>query len=337
MTGPSRPEAIDEQPAGADGGESTLTVVLALAANGLIAVAKSVAALITGSASMVAESAHSWADTGNEVFLLIAQRRGARPADESHPLGHGRDTYVWSMFAAVGLFTAGAVLSVLHGISALSSPEKDGDFLINYLVLAVAFVLEGASFRQALHQARGEASRWGIHPLAFVYRTSDPTLRAVFLEDSTALVGLLLAGLGVLLHQLTGDAVWDACGSIAVGLLLGVAAVFLIERNRQFLIGQNVAPQIRDRTLQALLDHPQVDRVTSLFMEYVGPLRFFVVAAVDLVGDDAESSLAVRLRALEAQIEEREWVAAAVLTLSTPDEPTLTPDAAADRALGSDG
>jgi cation diffusion facilitator family transporter len=313
------------------GGDSTLTVVVAFGANLVVAVAKSFAAVVSGSASMTAEAAHSWADTGNEVFLLIAQRRGARPPDESHPLGYGRDTYIWSMFAAVGLFTAGAVLSVLHGISALSSPEKHGDFLVNYIVLAVAFVLEGASFLQALRQARGEAARWGTHPLTFVYRTSNPTLRAVFLEDSTALVGLLLAGLGVLLHQLTGDAAWDACGSIAVGLLLGVAAVFLIERNRQFLLGQNVAPQIRDRTLQVLLDHPQVDRVTSLFMEYVGPLRFFVVAAVDLVGDDAESSLAVRLRALEAQIEERDWIADAVLTLSTPDEPTLTPDAAADR------
>jgi cation diffusion facilitator family transporter len=136
---------------------ASLTVLIAFAANVLVAVAKTVAALITGSASMAAEAAHSWADTGNQVFLLIAERKAARKRDEAHPMGYGREAYVWSMIAAFGLFTAGAVVSVMHGIQQLLTPEPAGDFAIAYVVLAVAFVLEGVSFIQAFRQTRKAA------------------------------------------------------------------------------------------------------------------------------------------------------------------------------------
>jgi cation diffusion facilitator family transporter len=303
--------------------ESVFTVIVAMAANALIAVAKTVAAVITGSASMVAEAAHSWADTGNEAFLLIAERQGGRPRDAAHPRGYGRDTYIWSLFAAVGLFTAGSVVSVVHGISQLRAEEEPANYLVNYVVLAIAFVLEGISFRQAVRQTRGDAAAWGLRPLSFINRTSNPTLRAVFLEDFVALIGLVLAAFGVGLHQLTGTPVWDALGSIAVGLLLGVAAIFLINRNRQFLVGQSVSPEIWDRALTTLLAHKEIERVTYLHLEYVGPMRFFVVGAVDLTGDDPESRLAVRLRRLEAELEGSDLIEDAVLTLSAPDEASL--------------
>ena len=308
------------------GGESMATVLVALAANSLIAAAKSVAALLTGSASMVAEAAHSWADTGNGVFLLVAQRRGARPRDSEHPRGYGRETYVWSLFAAFGLFTAGAIVSVLHGVQQLGAHEPEEDYLINYVVLSVAFVLEGISFRQALKQTASDASARGLRPLSFINRTSNPTLRAIVLEDFAALVGLLLAAAGVGLHQLTGNGMWDAAGSIAVGILLGAVAVFLIKRNQQFLVGESLAPEHVAKVLMTLLAHPEVERVTYLHLEFVGPTRFFVVAAVDLTGDEVESALAVRLRALERQLEGHGVIEDAVLTLSTPDEPSLTPE-----------
>src|SRR3954462_12199689 len=120
-----------------DRSESVLTVLLALGANLLVAVAKAVAAGITGSASLTAEAAHSWADTGNEVFLVVANRRSARPADRAHPLGHGREAYVWSLFAALGLFVAGGAVSITHGINELRTPEPAEDFLVGYVVLAV--------------------------------------------------------------------------------------------------------------------------------------------------------------------------------------------------------
>jgi cation diffusion facilitator family transporter len=300
-----------------------LTVLVALAANALVATAKTVAAVLTGSASMVAESAHSWADTGNEVFLLLAERRGGRPADPGHPRGHGRETYVWTMFAAVGLLVAGSALSVWHGITELLDGHASGHFAVSWVVLGAAFVFESVSFTQAARQARGRGGHFGMRPLRFVMATSDATLRAVFLEDLAALAGLVLAALGIGLHQATGDPAWDALGSVAVGLLLGAVAIVLIVRNHDFLVGQTVPPGLWDETLALLLGHDEIDRVTYLHIEYVGPMRFFVVAAVDLVGDEQESAVAVRLRRIETDIERHEPVVDAVLTLSTPDEASL--------------
>ncbi len=304
--------------------ESTLTVLIAFGANLLVAVAKSWAAMITGSASLVAEAAHSWADTGNEIFLIVANRRSKRPPAPGHPLGFGREAYVWSLFAALGLFVAGAVVSIMHGIQELRDPEPAGDFLIGYLVLGVSFVLEGISFAQSARQARGEASTLHRDLIDHVLRTSDPTLRAVFAEDAAALTGLLIAFGGLALHQITGSATPDAIGSILVGVLLAVVAVVLINRNRMFLIGQQVSPEARIAALEALLALPEIDHVTALRLEFVGPRQVYVVADVDLIGDDTERHLALRLRALEAEIRRSPAVVDCTLSLSAPDEPALT-------------
>jgi cation diffusion facilitator family transporter len=309
---------------GPGGSESFVTVVVAFAANLLIALAKSVAAIVTGSASLLAEAAHSWADAGNEVFLLVAQRRSQRPADPQHPFGHGREAYVWSLFAALGLFVAGAALSVTHGVQELISPEPASDYLVGYIVLAVSFVLEGISFTQSIRQARPEAASLDRDLIEHVLATSDPTLRAVFAEDAAALLGLLIAGAGLGLHQLTDSPTPDAIGSILVGLLLGVVAVVLINRNRRFLVGQEAEPRIREAAIQALMAQPEVSRVTYLRLEVVGPRLISVIGDVDLTGDDIESHVAVRLRALEARITASPAVAGTVLSLSAPDEPTLT-------------
>jgi cation diffusion facilitator family transporter len=312
-------------PQASTGGESLVTVLVALVANSLLALAKSVAAVVTGSASMVAEAAHSWADTGNEVFLLVAERTGRRPRDDDHPRGYGRSTYIWSLVAAFGLFSAGAVVSIWHGITELSAGKGETSFLVNYVVLGLAFVLEGISFLQASRQVRGAASRWGLHPLRYVTHTSDPTLRAVFFEDFSALIGILLAAAAIGLHQLTGEPAFDAFGSIAVGTLLAVVAVFLMRRNMDYLLGVGLSPELRARVLRGLLAHPEIDRITYLHVEYVGPQQLFVVAAVDLVGDDREHDLALRFRRLEADIERDDLIVDAVLTLAPPDEPGLAP------------
>jgi cation diffusion facilitator family transporter len=317
-------DASADDTAESTGGGSLLTVLVALVANALLAVAKSVAAAVTGSASMVAEAAHSWSDTGNEVFLLIAERSGSRPRDEAHPRGYGRATYAWSMIAAFGLFTAGAVVSVWHGLSALGSESEETDYLVNYVVLGIAFLLEGTSFVQASRQVHGAARRIGLHPLRYVARTSNPTLRAVFFEDFSALLGILIATAGIGLHQLTGNAVFDALGSIAVGILLGFVAVFLIRRNMDYLLGEGPTAATRAQIIERVQGHPQVERLTYLHLEYVGPRRLFVVAAVDLVGDDTEDQLAVRLRRVEVDIEQDTLIEDAVLTLAQPDEAALS-------------
>ncbi len=303
--------------------ESLLTVLIALGANALVAVAKTVAAVITASASMVAEAAHSWADTGNEIFLLIADRRSKRPPDKDHSLGYGREAYVWSLFAALGIFIAGAAVSVMHGIQELVSPEPASDFIVGYIVLAVSFLLESTSFVQSIRQARPEADELGRELLEHVLATSDPTLRAVFAEDAAALVGLVLAGAALFAHQLTGSSVPDAIGSIAVGGVLAVVALILINRNRRFLIGQEADPRVVSATVAALLEFPDVDRVTYLRLEIVGPQRLYLVGDVDLAGDEVEHRAAVRLRALEARICESPAIVAATLSLSAPDEPSL--------------
>ena len=306
-------------------GESFLTVLVALVANVAIAVAKSFAALLTGSASMTAEAAHSWADAGNEIFLLIAERRSRRAPDRAHPYGYGRDVYVWSLFAAVGLFTVGAVVSIMHGITQWGSEEPSQDSVVAYVVLAVAFVLEAVSFLRAVKQLRGAAADADQDVLEHVLATSDPTVRAVFFEDAAALIGLVLAAAGILLHQLTGSAVWDAIGSIAVGVLLGVVAVLLIQLNRRFLIGQSPSPRVVAAVLALLQEQEDVSSVSYLHLEYVGPARVFLVAAVDLTGDAPEHELAGRLTALARAVEQNDHVVEAVLTLTEPGAAPLVP------------
>ncbi len=305
------------------GSESLTTVLVAFGANVLIALAKSAAAAVTGSASLVAEAAHSWADAGNEIFLLVADRRSHRAPDPAHPLGYGREAYVWSLFAALGLFVAGAAVSVTHGVQELIHPQPAERFAVGYVVLAVSFVLEAVSFGQSIRQARPEARSMQRDLIEHVLATSDPTLRAVFAEDAAALIGLVIAAAGLAAHELTGSAIPDAIGSILVGVLLAVVAVVLINLNRRYLVGQEAGPRVRMAALQALLDLPEVARVTYLRLEVVGPRMVFVVGDVDLTGDDTESHVAVRLRALEAKISASPAVVGTVLSLSAPDEPAL--------------
>ena len=316
MTGPATE-------ASSSGGESPTTVIIAFFANLIIAVAKTVVAMATGSASMLAESAHSWADTGNQVLLFVADRRSRRGPDVTHPLGYGREAYVWSMFAALGLFTAGAVVSVWNGVTKLFEAGEESSYFWAYVVLVIAFLLEGFSFMQAFRQTRREARHLDREVLEHALATSDPTLRAVFAEDAAALIGLVIAAVGILLHQLTGDAVYDAVGSILVGLLLGVVAVVLINQNRRFLTGQESDTRSRDAALARIKLMPQVSRVAYLRLEFIGPRQVLLVASVDLAGEEAESRVAYTLRDLEYQLEEDPNVVEAVLTLATPDEASL--------------
>ncbi|QSE86974.1 cation diffusion facilitator family transporter (plasmid) [Rhodococcus koreensis] len=314
------PLAVEENP----GGDSARTVIIAFGANLGVAIAKSVAAMMTGSASMVAEAAHSWADAGNQVFLLIANRRSARASDEERPLGYGREAYVWSLLAAVGLFVVGGTVSVWHGLTELlHQPDSGEDYLIAYIVLAVAFVLEGTSLLRAIRQLRGEARSYDRDLFDYALETSDPTVRAVFAEDSAALVGIVIAAAGVGLHQITGAAVWDAIGSILVGVLLGAVAVVLVDRNRRFLTGEPGSSELRDAAVARIAELPDVATVLFVRLEYTGPKQIFLVASVDLVGDHAESQVARTLRKLERELERNQHIVDAVLTIAAPDRHDL--------------
>jgi cation diffusion facilitator family transporter len=211
--------------AGGGGEESRGTVLVALGINLLIAVAKAIAALATGSSALLAEAAHSVADSGNEALLLVALRRSSRPADQTHPFGYGAERFYWSLLAAIGIFVAGGVVGIYEGIRHLQEPEPLLRPLIAYGVLAVSLVLEATSWTTAFRQLRGESRGRGLPLGVYLRRTTDPTATTVFYEDSAAVIGIGLAVTGVALHQITGSAVPDALASIAIGVLLVYVAV----------------------------------------------------------------------------------------------------------------
>jgi cation diffusion facilitator family transporter len=275
---------------------SVRTVVVAVAANLLIAVAKGVAAVLTGSAAMTAEATHSVADTCNEVLLYVGLRHGARPADNRHPFGYGQARYFWSLLAAIGIFVVGGLFAIADGVQTLRHPEPVTDVPVGVAVLLVSAGLEGLSWRTARRQLRAEATARHLDLGEYVATSSDPTPTAVFLEDSAALAGLALALAALLLHVVTGSAVWDGAASLLIGLLLIVVAYLLMRRNAALLIDEAAPADVRDRLWRAVAQEPWVAEVAELTAVYIGPKQLLVLAHVVPV-DGAELPVAVgRLR-----------------------------------------
>lgn len=309
----------DEQHSG-----SLTTVLIAVGANLIIAIAKTVAAVMTGSASMIAESAHSWADAGNGTLLIVAEKKAVKPADESHPLGYGKESYVWSMIAAFGVFMAGAIVSIYTGITEWNAPETETDYTIGFIILAVAFVLEGFSLVQAYLQSKKHGEKINVSAIGYVIDTSNPTLRGVFFEDLAAVIGLVIAAAAMGMHAYTGHPYWDALGSIIVGLLLGVVAIFLISRNRDFLVGYKVSDRMHQYVLGELIGHADIDSVSYLHLEWVGPKKIFMVAAVDIAGNQKEEDIAHKFEMIENQFRSNPLFQEAILTLSVPNAEVLS-------------
>ncbi|MFI6263600.1 cation diffusion facilitator family transporter [Micromonospora sp. NPDC051006] len=279
--------------------ESVGTVIVAGTANLAIAVAKLIAGLISGSASMLSEAAHSVADTTTEVLLFMALRRGARPPDTRHPFGYGKESYIWAFFAALFTFVAGAGFAITHGVTTILVHEHSGDYLISYLVLAVSFAIESISLARAVRQVRRESRRWRTTPRRYLRLTADTTVKAVFLEDSAALIGLLLAGLGVGLSELTGDELWDGVASVLIGLLLLVVAGILAYSNLSLLVGRGVSDRLRREIEHSLAGLPEVRQVGTLLTMQLGPTDILVAAKVDF--NDQATGAAIEATADEAE------------------------------------
>ncbi|WP_299527648.1 cation diffusion facilitator family transporter [uncultured Streptomyces sp.] len=263
------------------GGESTFTVIVAALANLGIAVAKAVAGLVSGSSAMLSEAAHSVADTVTEVMLLTALKRSDKPADEEHPLGYGPERYIWAMLASVATFVGGAVFSLYDGIHTLVRGEELGDPLVSYIVLAVAFLLEGYSLRTGVKQVRREAARLEASTGYYLRNTPDTAVKAVVMEDSAALVGLVLAAGGLLGGQLTGSGVWDGIASILIGVLLVYVAWVLGRSNAQLLIGRPLPPAMRASVREELLSVSEIVEVLELTTLIQGPTEILIAAKVD--------------------------------------------------------
>ncbi|MER8044376.1 cation diffusion facilitator family transporter [Streptomyces sp. NPDC094032] len=265
----------------AENGESTFTVIVAAMANLGIAVAKAVAGVVSGSSAMLSEAAHSLADTVTEFMLLTALKRSEKPADEDHPLGYANERYVWAMLAAVATFVGGAVFSLYDGIHTLVEGEELGDPTISYIVLGIAFLLEGFSLRTAVKQVKAEATRMKAPFARYLRLTPDTTVKAVVMEDSAALAGLMLAAGGLLGVQLTGSSTWDGIASILIGLLLVYVAWVLGRSNAELLIGRPLPRPMRQAVREELLAVDHVVGVLDLTTLIQGPDEVMVAAKVD--------------------------------------------------------
>jgi cation diffusion facilitator family transporter len=267
------------------------TVLIAGAANVFVGVVKLAAGILVGSSAMLAEAAHSAADTLNQGFLLASLRQGERPADARHPFGYGQERYFWSLLAAFGIFIAGAGFSVFEGLLSLGHRGSDNP-LIAYVVLAVAGIAEGTSLARVLVQLRGEARRGGTGLLDRVRTSADTTVKTNLFEDSTAMVGLALAAIGLALRQVTGSPVWDGAASIAIGVLLVVIAIRLGMASRDFLIGRAASQETIETICAEIENSAGIDGVVELRTMHVGPDHLIVAAQVafsdDISADRAE-------------------------------------------------
>jgi cation diffusion facilitator family transporter len=271
-----------------------VTVLVAGTANLFVAIIKVVAGVLTGSSALLAEAAHSAADTLDQVLLLASLSRSSRPADREHPFGYGQERYFYSLLAAFGIFIAGAGFSVFEGIMAITRPDHGQSALIGYVVLVVAGIAEAISFARALLQSRSEARRKHQSLSSYVKHSTDTTVKTALFEDSAAMVGLALAAAGLGLRQLTGSPVYDGAASIAIGVLLVVIAIRLGNDSKELLIGRAADPADQ-RAIQAVIeDQPGVDRLLELQTMHIGPEDLIVAARVafsDDISSDAVEEL----------------------------------------------
>lgn len=264
------------------GGGGAKAIIAALGANAGIALAKFIGFLVTGSSSMLAEAVHSVADTSNQSLLLLGRRTSRRRPDREHPFGYGRDRFFYAFMVGLLLFTLGSVFAVYEGVHKVQAPEPLAEPLVALIILVAAIGMEGFSFRTAIRESRplkGGASWW-----RFIRKAKNPELPAVLLEDSAALLGLVLALFGVALSVITGDPMWDGIGTIAIGGLLGVVAVILIVETKSLLIGEGAEPDLLRRITTAL-EAGAVQRVIHLRTLYLGPEELLVAAKIALGPD----------------------------------------------------
>ncbi len=293
----------------------TRAVIAALLANTGIAITKFIAAGISGSASMLAEGVHSTADAGNQVLLLVGGRRAKKAADEEHPFGYGRERYVFAFVVAIILFSVGGMFSLYEGIHKLESHEELNLPWIPLIVLTVAIVLESFSLRTAVieaNKARGKESM-----ISFIRHAKQPELPVILLEDIAALLGLVFAFIGVSLSLLTGNVVWDAIGTIAIGVLLVGVAVILGIETQSLLVGEGASKSDVARIRQAFADHPKVEAIIHMKTLYLGPDEMMVAAKIAVPKTTKATEVAKIINEVELAV--RETVPVARVIYIEPD------------------
>ncbi len=305
-------------------------IIAAMAANLGIALTKLVAALFSGSAAMLAEAVHSFADTINQVLLLVGGRRAKKAADQEHPFGYGRERYLFAFIVSIVLFSVGGVYSVYEGIQKLTEPHHEiENWWLPIVVILISIVLEGFSFRTARRESlpfKGNGS-W----VSFIRRAKAPELPVVLFEDSAALLGLVFALFGVGLTVLTGNPVFDAIGTLLIGLLLVAVAIILGSVTKSLLIGEGAEPDVVERIRDAFNAHPQTEALIHLKTLYLGPEEMLVAAKVAFPRATRLADVATAIDQLEADI--RAQVPVARVIYIEPDIYRPQDDATATDAI----
>lgn len=287
-----------------------LAVLGALIANGVITVIKFIAAVITGSSGMMAEAFHSLADTTNQVFLLLGLRFFNRPPSRKHPFGYGKERFFWSFIAAIFIFGVGATYAIYEGFQKLSHPHTPEHLEWAYWVLGISFVLEAGSICLALYQEVKEAHHEGMTFLEYLRESKDPTAKTVIFEDSAALLGIVIAAIGIYLtdHQVGPNkgAYWDGIASMTIGAVLAIVAFTLAKTSRGLLLGEAATPKSLNAIRKAVSAHPNVNKVVELLTMHLAPKQILVNAHVNLKTDLTNTEIIETIAEIEAKIKEAE-------------------------------
>jgi cation diffusion facilitator family transporter len=281
-------------------GSSKTIVYAALVGNLLVAITKIGAAVWTGSSAMMSEAVHSVVDTTNEVLLLYGYHRASRPPDESHPLGHGRELYFWSFIVALLIFAFGAGVSLYQGVLHVTAPEPIEDPIVSFIVLGMSFVFEGISWLFAWRRFRSETSRFGWYE-AFV-RSKDPPAFMVLLEDSAALVGIVIAVVATAAAVLFAQPIWDGVGSILIGILLGITSIGLARESKSLLIGEPAHSDLSRSILDIARRSPGVLRANGLLTVQLSPAEVVAALSVEFADDKRADDIERCVISIETEI-----------------------------------
>ncbi len=281
-------------------GSSTKVIFAALAGNVLIAVTKFAAAAVTGSSAMLSEGIHSLVDTGNQGLLLYGMKKARLPADARFPFGHGKEIYFWSFIVAILIFAVGAGASIYEGIAHIRHPQEVENAVINYMILGMAILFEGWSWSVAMHEFRKVKGHRGY--LEAVQRGKDPTMFVVLFEDSAALLGLVVALIGLALAQLTGIPAFDGIASVIIGLILGGTAVWLAYETKGLLIGESADEGTVNGVRAIVAACPEVERVNEVLTMHMGPDFIIANLSVDFRDDVTAGALETTIARLDGEI-----------------------------------
>ena len=280
---------------------SRWVVLAALVGNGLIAVTKFIAAGITGSSAMLSEAIHSVVDTGNQGLLLWGMKRAAKPADERHPFGYGMELYFWTFVVAILVFAIGAGVSLYEGIHKLSDPVQIHRPMVNYIVLSVAMVFEGAAWAVAFREFRKHKGT-SMSYFKAVQLSKDPTVFTVLFEDSAAMLGLICALIGLLLAELLGDPVYDALASIAIGIILTCTASVLAYESKGLLIGEAASREVRTGIRRILSQERNIISINELLTMHLGPEDVLLTISLDFTDAMSSGDVEDTISVLETKI-----------------------------------